>query len=95
MNKREELEAMLAGVDRLADSMKVRLRAQRAKGRSGGLRQDMRAEVAAMMREHVDHIAGCRCCGANAEKNDDTFAHAVDIANLAMMLGLQDERRRQ
>lgn len=94
MNKREEFEAMLAGVDRLAAAMKKRLRAKQREGYSGGLDKEMRAEVAAMMREHVDHIAGCRCCGANAETEDDTFAHAVDIANLAMMLGLQDESRR-
>lgn len=89
-NKRKELEAMIAGVDRLAEAMKKRLRQKARQGFCGGLDSDYRDEVVEKLREHVEHITGCPCCGAGAEKNDDTFAHAVDIANLAMMLGLQD-----
>jgi hypothetical protein len=94
MNKKQELAAMLAGVDRLADLMKKRLLQKHRQGYDGGLDPDYRDQVAAKLRLKVTHITGCPCCGDGSEKADDTFAHAVDIANLAMMLGLQDEKAR-
>lgn len=89
----KEFDAMLAGVDRMAEAMKKRLRQKRAAGYRGGLDPAYRDEVAKKLRDHVEHIAGCPHCGAGAEKQDETFAHAVDIANLAMMLGVQDEHK--
>lgn len=90
MNKRQEFEAMIAGVDRLAALMKKRLRQKRREGYSGGLNPENRHRVVEMLRDHLGHIGGCLHCGADPETEDETFQHAADIANLAMMLGLID-----
>lgn len=85
MNKRAELGAMLASVDRLAKSMKIKLRRKAREGRSGGLDPENREHVAHLLREHVERLTGgCVHCGRMTDDADPE--QAVDVCNLAMML---------
>lgn len=89
MNKRQELKAMLAGVDQIAVLMKKKLRMKYREGFSGGLKPTSYALVARMLHEHVERLTGvCPHCNAqdNCHERDDTRRQAVDICNLAMML---------
>lgn len=74
MNKREELNTMLAAVDELALAMKKKLRAKAREGRAGGLDPMNLGLVKRLLREHVSRLC------------DDESRQAPDVCNLAMML---------
>ena len=89
MNKRAELDAMLAAVDRLALEMKKRLRQKAREGYRGGLDRLYRHEVAKMLHDHVERLTGhCPHCRSNDGDHDHEEAarQAIDVCNLAMML---------
>jgi len=89
MNKREELKAMIEGVDRMADAMKRKLRMKARKDYSGGLDPDYKQNVARKLHEHTEELVGsCPICGKGT---DGDAAQAVDVCNLALMLWLQGE----
>lgn len=88
-NKRAELKAMLAAVDRLAAEMKKKLRDKARQGYSGGLNPDSWYEVSKMLHDHVNRLTGlCPHCEAHDGDHDgkESARQAIDVCNLAMML---------
>lgn len=93
MKKREELRKMIEAVDRLGDAMKKKLRAKARDGYSGGLDPKYRANVAKALMEHAEKLSGhCIHCGVSDGEHDheDAARQAIDVANLALMLWVQD-----
>jgi hypothetical protein len=89
MNKREELKAMLAAVDRLALEMKKKLREKAREGYSGGLDRNNRCSVAKKRQEHAERLTGvCPHCQSHDGEHDheEGARQAVDVCNLALML---------
>lgn len=92
MNKREELNTMLAAVDLLAAEMKKKLRAKAREGYSGGLAPAYAATVGKKLMEHAERLTGhCLHCGVQDGDHDREAEarQAIDVCNLAMMLWVQ------
>lgn len=84
MNQRQELKAMIAGVDRLAEAMKKKLRQKAAQGYHGGLDPLNKCMVRRKLQEHTVRLTGM--CPHCESFGDDDLEQAVDVAALAMML---------
>ena len=94
MNKRAELNAMLAAVDRLAGEMKKKLRQKAREGYSGGIQRINRHTVAEKLQEHVERLTGvCPHCNSHDGQHDpaEGAQQAVDVCNLAMMLWMMEQ----
>ena len=93
MDKRTELKAMLAAVDRLAVEMKRKLRAKAREGYGGGLDPAFSVNVGKSLMEHAERLTGyCLHCEAQDGEHDlqDEARQAIDVCNLAMMLWVID-----
>lgn len=89
MNKRAELKAMLAAVDRLAAEMKKKLRKKARDGYAGGLDRGSWYTVSKMLHEHADRLTGlCPHCHSHdgEHEREEGARQAIDVCNLAMML---------
>lgn len=81
LSKKDELSAMMGGVDLLAARMKAKLKQKAREGFSGGLDQDNLFAVKNRLRDHVDRLTGHGAVSSPKQ--------AVDVCNLAMMLWVQ------